>query len=224
MWLEDSNLREKIKEWWKEMDFDGSPSLVWWKKINALKEKLKVWNKVEFGRVDRKIEERVARIDEIDKVEEEETLGDDVMMERYMRREDLDYLLGLEEISWRQKSREIFFKDGQSNTKYFHAMANARRRRNNISSLFIDGKVSRNREDIKNHVVGFFDNLFKEERKVRPKLGNLHFDAISSDEKVGLETTFSEEEVLSALGELESNKAPGPDGFPMGHIRLFRIF
>ena len=36
----------------------------------------------------------------------------------------------LEEVSWRQKSREIWLKERDRNTKFFHQMANAHRRRN----------------------------------------------------------------------------------------------
>ena len=44
----------------------------------------------------------------------------------------------LEEISWRQKSREIWLKDGDRNTGFFHKMANSRRRGNQISKMRIN--------------------------------------------------------------------------------------
>ena len=36
----------------------------------------------------------------------------------------------LEEMSWRQKSREVWLKEGDRNTRFFHRMANAHRRKN----------------------------------------------------------------------------------------------
>lgn len=41
-------------------------------------------------------------------------------------------LLKKEVISWRQKSRALWLKEGDKNTKFFNKMANAHRRYNNI--------------------------------------------------------------------------------------------
>ena len=45
----------------------------------------------------------------------------------------------MEETSWRQKSREIWLKEGDRNTSFFHKMANSHNRRNNIERIWIKG-------------------------------------------------------------------------------------
>ena len=71
-------------------------------------------------------------------------------------RADLEKAALLEEISWRQKSKILFLKEGDSNTRFFHRMANSNRRNNGIDSLMIDGALSTNQDRIVDHVEQFF--------------------------------------------------------------------
>ena len=45
----------------------------------------------------------------------------------------------LEEVSWRQTSREIWLKEGDKNIGFFHRMANSRKRESQIWKLRING-------------------------------------------------------------------------------------
>ena len=40
---------------------------------------------------------------------------------------EIESLAALEEISWRQKSRALFLKEGDNNTRFFHRLANSHR-------------------------------------------------------------------------------------------------
>ena len=44
----------------------------------------------------------------------------------------------MEEISWRQKSREVWLMEGDRNTGFFHKMANSHRRINCLSKIKIN--------------------------------------------------------------------------------------
>ena len=67
----------------------------------------------------------------------------------------------LEEISWRQKSRELWLKEGDKNSKFFHKMANARRRKNFFSSITVDVRKLIEETEIKEGVVNAFQNIVK---------------------------------------------------------------
>jgi len=47
-----------------------------------------------------------------------------------------------EEVSWRQKSRVLWLKEGDKCTKFFHWIANSNRRFNAIESLSVNGSIS----------------------------------------------------------------------------------
>ena len=70
------------------------------------------------------------------------------------------YILG--ETSWRHKSREIWLKEGDKNTGFFHRMANSHRRRNNINKIKIDGRWLTVDNEIRHEIVdnGKHLNLF----------------------------------------------------------------
>ena len=120
-----------------------------------------------------------------------------------------------EEISWRQKSRELWLKEGDNNTRFFHRMANAHSKRNWLSKLKVNGCWHSEENDLKNSVVGAFQKLYSEEGEWRPCVEGLSFMRLASNEAEGLEIPFSEGEVFSALSDLGKDKALDSDGFTM---------
>ena len=98
----------------------------------------------------------------------------------------------LEEISWRQKSRALWLKEGDNNTKFFHRMANARSRGNFISSLMIGGVRLDKVEELKEGIGSYFKSLF-EETLVRRRAVDLGlFRTLNSLDNETLEGPFLE--------------------------------
>ena len=100
--------------------------------MKVLKEDLKRWNTMEFGNVGvnkKKLLDKLARLDEKDGVHglthEERRQGEEMKVE-------VEHLVSLEEISWVQKLRVLWLKEGDNNTKFFHNMANLHRRYNHL--------------------------------------------------------------------------------------------
>ena len=76
--------------------------------------------------------------------------------ERTKAREEFKSWALSEEISWRQKSKELWLKEGDRNTGFFHIMANAHRRRNCIRKISINGKRLDKEVEIKEGLVDAF--------------------------------------------------------------------
>jgi hypothetical protein len=132
---------------------------------------------------------------------------------------ELEKTLLFEEMSWRQKSRALWLREGDKNTKFFHRVANLHRKFNQIDSLTINGAISRNYVEIKEHIVQYYSNLYFENCSWRPRVEGLSFLSIDAEETIWLERAFEEKEVWDVIRDLNGDKAPGPDGFTMAFFQ-----
>ena len=73
--------------------------------------------------------------------------------ERVLLRSQIQNLISLEEVSWRQKSRLLCIMEGDNNTKFFHKVANSRRRYNHISMLDNNGVIYEDESEMANRAV-----------------------------------------------------------------------
>ena len=120
----------------------------------------------------------------------------------------------MKEISWRQKSRETWLKEGDKNTRFFHRMANSKRKRNCLKKIKINGLWLSEEQEIKRGVVRAYQNLLSDLGGWHLSLNGLEFDRIRVEEAADLEV-FSVEEVYSTLSELKGDKTPGPNEFTL---------
>ena len=68
----------------------------------------------------------------------------------------------LEEVSWKQKPRSLWLKEGDNNTKFFHKMANSHRQYNYMDKVEVDGIVFEEESEIREKVVHFYESLYQE--------------------------------------------------------------
>ena len=141
------------------------------------------WNRSEFGNVERQKKELLEALKFLDVKEGEHGLSEVELGERAMLRSQIQNLLSLEEVSWRQKSRMLYIKEGDNNTKFFHKMANSRRRHNHISMLEVNGVIYEDESEMANQAVQFYKNLYKEIEEWRPFVEGLEFDQIEGLER-----------------------------------------
>lgn len=144
-------------------------------------------------------------------------------VEGQVKKEALDEfhgLLRMEEISWRQKSRATWLKEGDQITKKFHQMANMRLSSNTISKLCVDRTWVYDQRLIRDHIEQYFVNLYTKPFTQRPVLEGVEFDVISEAQQRWMERPFMKEEVKQGLNSMEDDKALGPDGFPIKFIKV----
>ncbi|XP_039130342.1 uncharacterized protein LOC120266746 [Dioscorea cayenensis subsp. rotundata] len=146
-------------------------------------------------------------------------------IETTQERDLLDSLAGIrrqEEVYWKQRSRLQWLKEGDENTRYFHTVANGRKNINFIPDINDGSSTFTDAKDIGKVFEQRFRALFGQRRPFRFKvdLDNLFKNKASVDLSF-LELPFTIEEVKRAVFDLGSDKAPGPDGFPMSFFKTF---
>ena len=110
---------------------------------------------------------------------------------------------------------------GDWNTKYFHAIASARRRVNRITAIAVRSKVWEQKEDNEKEIILFFQQLYKGGKRLRPTMDGIPLKMLSSSQRRTLEEQFSKEEIRAAVFDLGGDRAPGPDGFPIIYFQHF---
>lgn len=103
---------------------------------------------------------------------------------------DLD---GMLEISWRQKSRALWLREGDMNTKFFHRSANVRRRVNYINKIRLGQSCTSNLREVKEGIASFFEKLYEGVPFLRPMLDGISFPSINEKLRASLEREFDED-------------------------------
>ncbi|KAG5543219.1 hypothetical protein RHGRI_016093 [Rhododendron griersonianum] len=182
MWLLSDGFVDRVGIWWNNYSVSGKPSFVLAKKLKLLKEDLRKWNFEVFGLLGNQKAKVVDVIRRVDLEEQVRALTDIEKVLRNEAKEEFSKIAKYEEISWRQKSRNLWLKEGDRNTRFFHRMANCNRRKNFIGKIRIGNSILEEEEEVKIGIANFYASLFKEEGVYRPRVDNLEFDSISGGE------------------------------------------
>jgi hypothetical protein len=78
---------------------------------------LKIWNEEEFGSIDGRKTSLAATVKRLDEIEDDRHLSDIEHAQRDQAKAELEKTLLMEEICWRQKSRSLWLKEGDKNTR-----------------------------------------------------------------------------------------------------------
>ena len=200
MWLKTEGFHEKVKLWWESYQFVGSPSYILFRKLLALKEDLRKWNKEEFRNVGEKNKLVMEGLQEFVKKGESEVPSTDERIQRVELKSKFKNITHLEEINWHQKSQALRLKERDNNTSFFHRLANSHRSYNNIDKLEVEVEVIQHTKEqaLKESIVGFY-NFYCESESWRPHVENLPLLSINKTDVVWLKREFSKEEILASL-------------------------
>lgn len=107
-----------------------------------------------------------------------------------------------------QKSRIMWLKLGDSNTSFFHACVNKRRRENTLHGIYSHGSWVEELNLVKECLFNHFEAQFNQSCDVRPALDNISFNLILASHLSMLIVEFSLEEIKAAVWGCDGNKTP----------------
>ncbi|GKV31782.1 hypothetical protein SLEP1_g40447 [Rubroshorea leprosula] len=218
-WLENPGCKEVITKVWKSCEVKGWSGFILKEKLKHTKLALKEWSNNMNMEVDRQLKDAEVTIARIDEKGEQNQLSDNDIEMRRKCFIDLWKNLRIKERMWQQKSRMLWLKEGDANTKFFHRSVKGRWRRNEVNSIRINGVQLIEVETIKQETAKYFQDLFAEEQWSRPKLDGISFKQISRTDNETLIAAFSEQEIKEAIWDCDSSKSPGPDGFNFRFVK-----
>jgi len=164
------------------------------------------------------------KIDILDRKAERNLLSSQEVELRYHLKGQLTKLLREEEIYWLQRSKATKLLQGDDNTKYFHMLANGRHRKTKITQLEQEEGIIVGDANLKDYITDYYKRLFGPHLQNSFSLDEtLRHDIpqVLEEQNEVLVAPFSEEEVKMAIFDMEHNKAPGPDGFPIEFYQFF---
>jgi hypothetical protein len=185
---------------------------------------LKGWAKGMSGNYKKEKERLISLIDNLDLKADNTSLSQAERATLKDANEKITKLRRDEETKWAQRAKVKHLQQGWSNTKYFHLIANGKKRKKKIYQLEQDEGTIIGDEDLKVYISEFYKKPFGEPIQSNVVLiedNNQDIPKLSVQENKLLTNPFTEKEVHEAISQMEHNKAPGPGGFPPEFYQKF---
>jgi hypothetical protein len=159
MWTLHSDCKQLVQDCWNTSVI-GCPMFILTKKLKLLKEKLKIWNKECFGNVHDYVVSAEQNLQSIQSQIQNNGPSDDLLNIECEAHKKLEDALSRQEQFWQEKAHLNWHLEGDRNTKYFHRIAKIKTSTKAISTLHDGELVLTDQNQISDHVVNFYKNLF----------------------------------------------------------------
>ncbi|OAY62569.1 LINE-1 retrotransposable element ORF2 protein [Ananas comosus] len=224
VWLSREDFSTSVPIWWNEVTSERSAILTLTAKLRHCRTRMKEWCRTKFHSISNAIRSFQEEIRSIDLLEEIDTLSPEVRDKRVNLKAQLQLILKEEEILWKSRAKQHWLKEGDGNTKFFHAVANGRKRSNEIHYIVDDnGDHFVNEAQKNSYFYHTFKRLFGSDEVGPASFGDwadlYRVDFLSDPDS--LTGPFTIDEIKKATFQLGSEKAPGPDGFPLIFFQYF---
>ncbi|XP_057790445.1 uncharacterized protein LOC131007339 [Salvia miltiorrhiza] len=190
MWVEHPNFEKMVENSWNSQIDVNCPIFKVMAKLKRLRKELRLWNRTGYT--------------------------DSLFNAEILAQAKINVALSRKSSLLKQKSRVSWLTDGDRNTAFFHAMLKYKKRPHIIPHLDIQGSMVYDQDEIGNHIVDFFSNLFNEDNMEEIDVVALEatIDRVVSPSQNDMLTRIPEnDKITAAVFDMDPNSAAGPDGF-----------
>ncbi|CAJ2637409.1 uncharacterized protein LOC123885966 [Trifolium pratense] len=175
-WLEHPGCKSFIAKTWEKLNIKGKKAYVIKEKFKRIKEELRVWNREVFGILNLNIENTVKELNETEALT------------------DFD-----------GKSQKKWVREGDSNSRFFHARIKSRRRRNHLEVLRRGEEWIQGVENMKMEAKNYFERNFIEDWHNRPFVHGIDFNELTAEDNDFLPKPFVEDDVREVVWNCDGN-------------------
>lgn len=216
-WLRNPTVKAYIHTVWQENpnlqeDFD--------QKLKQTHMVLRKWHTDNLTDMEKQLDFCKKVILFFDTIEEKRQLLSHEFKLRNMVRERAFMLANYLEQKWRHRSTCRWLREGDKNSRFFHNLASARLRRNMITNLQLaDGSVTQEEGQIREAFLEQMKGLLgKDQVTMQFQPESLYSVDLDLSPLV---QNFTEREVHSAIKQLGTHRASGPDGVPNEFLKWY---
>jgi hypothetical protein len=222
MWTLHPGCKNVVEDCWNTSVL-GCPMFILSKKLKLLKEKLKTWNKDCFGNVHTLVTSAEQRLQLVQDQIQQNGHSDTLLQEERIASSIYEEALNKQEAFWQEKARVKWHLEGDRNTKYFHRLTKIKTSSKLITTLQDGEQVLSDQNQIAEHVLNFYKNLFCTNIVLQDSLlaEEVIPNLVTNDINALMTVLPSHDEIKAAVFALNKDSAPGPDGFGAYFFQFF---
>ncbi|KAJ3689098.1 hypothetical protein LUZ61_018262 [Rhynchospora tenuis] len=218
-WLHNKDAKQIVEKVWSSQFVANSPISTFSDKTLLVHKALRDWHNQNFASINVFLANAKILLSCLDALEEHRQLSPLEFNLRILARERAYELANVLEMRWHQRSRSRWLRYGDRNTKYFHSLATARKRKNHVNKIIKQGSELTDSKKICEAFTEYYVSLLGTSIDT-PSFHPDEFFPVTTPDLNALSTPFTDSEIQTAVMGLANDKSSGPDGVPNEFYKL----
>nr|KYP35677.1 Transposon TX1 uncharacterized [Cajanus cajan] len=161
-WLQREEIKKMVTKEWSDLVVLGWAAFRLKEKIKLLKHKIKAWVNETLAGMGSTAQGVMDELNKLDRIEECRELSEDERDRKMQLQQSFWEIAIREESQLAQKSRVRWIQLGDLNSKFFHLVVNANRKKSSLNGLLINNTWIEEPINVKEHIKSFFQERFSE--------------------------------------------------------------